>query len=258
MAHAILFPEAKDKGGRGHKASGKPDGLGQGHWKNLVSQAPRRSMTAGQKAMAHAILFPDGDRGGRGKLSRNREGLEVTKKTWQNLISQARAILRWSRERAEEACLSALSTGASGGEPERFPAAKQPRETSLNVYWPRQSRAGVSPVNMLGWGRTEAALVRRARLLTNRREFEARYGYETESPDRRPRQAGVPSIRRSVPDNGRWGARRSGRRHQSRKPARADLPVAGQDHRRPQSLPGLPDRRSRTDHQAHRVPRRRG
>jgi hypothetical protein len=49
MAHAMLFPEAKHTG-RGNKMSGKPDNLGTGHWKNLVSQA--RAVLAHSEPMA--------------------------------------------------------------------------------------------------------------------------------------------------------------------------------------------------------------
>jgi hypothetical protein len=39
MAHAKLFPEAKQTQGRRGDFSGKPEKLSTGHWQNLVSQA---------------------------------------------------------------------------------------------------------------------------------------------------------------------------------------------------------------------------
>ena len=105
IAHAILFPEP-EKGGRGKKLSGKPDGLRPGHRKNLVSLAravleyspelARRvcdgTTTAGQKAMAWAMLFPEAT-----KLRRKGSGSLPSKGQFSAArLSQARTVLEYS------------------------------------------------------------------------------------------------------------------------------------------------------------------
>jgi hypothetical protein len=52
MQHAMLWPEP-EKGGRGKKLSGKPDGLAQGHWKNLISEA--RAVLAYSRPLAEEV-----------------------------------------------------------------------------------------------------------------------------------------------------------------------------------------------------------
>jgi hypothetical protein len=73
--------------------------MGSGAEEGRLRAPERRSMTSGQKAMAYAFACPDsGGKRGRGNKGKLADSADFGERT----LRDARAILHWSRDRAEE------------------------------------------------------------------------------------------------------------------------------------------------------------